>query len=505
MDIRNTNILDLAGLMQSGAITSIELVEAFHAVIAAEDKSYNAVAVLNPEAGRIAKVLDGEREKGLIRSPLHGVPLLIKDNLNTGDEMPTTAGSVALSGSLALADSYVVARLRSAGAVILGKTNLSEWANFRSTQSSSGWSSRGGQVRNAYALERSPGGSSSGSAVAVARGFCCGAIGTETDGSILMPSSMNGVVGIKPTVGLVSRSGIVPISYSQDTAGPIARTVADAVCILTAVVGSDPADVTTVQAQTASFPNCSAFLNINALQDARIGVARNYAGFHDGTEVLFNEALELCKDAGATLVETDSLPSRGELKSHELLVLLTEFKVGLNNYLGSLPLSDRVSSLSDLITFNENNSNQVMPYFGQELLMAAQETRGLQDSAYLDALARCRRLARQDGIDKIMGENNVQAIVAPTAGPAWVIDWQTGDSSTGGSTCVAAIAGYPSITIPMGYVEHLPVGISFFGRPWSENTLIGMAHAFEKLFQARVLPRTDITPMSHRSANHLMS
>jgi amidase len=488
MAITDATIQELAASMQSGAMTSKDLVEAFRQVIASDDGSFNAVAFLNPDADMIADTMDRERAEGRVRGPLHGVPILVKDNLNTGDNMMTSAGSLALDGSNALTDSHVVSRLRNAGAVLLGKTNLSEWANFRSTRSSSGWSSRGGQVRNAYALDRSPGGSSSGSAVATARGYCAGAVGTETDGSIVGPSAMNAVVGIKPTIGLVSRKGIIPIAASQDTAGPMARTVADAACILTAMAGSDPGDPATGGADARAATDYTAFLDPDAMRDARIGVVRNYSGFHDRVDAVFEDALRALKDAGAKLTDGLSLVPRDELRPHEMIVLRTEFKVGLNAYLASLGPDAPIGSLADLIAFNEAHADRVMPYFGQETLIKSEATGGLRDKSYLDALATCHRLTREDGIDRIMHEHDLQALVAPTTCAAWAIDWVNGDNSLGSSACQAAVAGYASVTVPMGGVSGLPVGISFFAGPWSEGRLIGLAHAFEEIVQARIIP-----------------
>ncbi|MBT3369928.1 MAG: amidase [Rhodospirillaceae bacterium] len=488
MELRDATIQELAVSMQSGAMTSKDLVEAFRQVIASDDGAFNAIAFPNPDAEMIADALDCERAEGRVRGPLHGVPILIKDNLNTGDTMMTSAGSLALDGSIAPADSHVVARLRNAGAVVLGKTNLSEWANFRSARPSSGWSSRGGQVRNAYALDRSPGGSSSGSAVATARGYCAGAVGTETDGSIVGPSAMNAVVGIKPTVGLVSRAGIIPIASSQDTAGPMARTVADAACILSAMVGTDPGDPATAETDVRAAADYTAFLDREALRGARIGVVRSYTGFHDRVDAVFEDALRALTDGGAKLTDGLSLVPRAELRPHEIIVLLTEFKVGLNAYLASLGPDAPIGSLADLIAFNETHAGRTMPYFGQELFIKAEATGGLQDRSYLDALATCHRLTREDGIDRVMHEHGLHALIAPTASAAWAIDWVNGDNNPGGSACLAAVAGYASVTVPMGNVSGLPVGISFFAGPWSEGTLIGLAHAFENIVQARIVP-----------------
>ncbi len=488
IELTDATIQELAASMQSGAKTSKGLVEDFRQVIASDDGSFNAVAFLNPDAEAIADALDRERADGRVRGPLHGVPILVKDNLNTGDTMMTSAGSLALDGSIAPTDSHVVTRLRNAGAVVLGKTNLSEWANFRSTRSASGWSSRGGQVRNAYALDRSPGGSSSGSAVATARGYCAGAVGTETDGSIVSPAAMNAVVGIKPTVGLVSRSGIIPIASSQDTAGPMARTVADAACILSAIAGSDPVDPATAGADARAAMDYTAFLDPDTLRGAPIGVVRNYAGFHEKVDAVFDDALRALKDAGAKLTDGLSLAPPAELRPHERIVLLTEFKFGLNAYLASLGPEAPISTLADLIAFNDAHAGRVMPHFGQETLIMAEATDGLQDKNYLDAVAACHRLTREDGIDRIMQENDLQALIAPTTGAASAIDWVNGDHGLGGSACLAAVAGYASVTVPMGHVSGLPVGISFFAGPWSEGTLIGLAHAFEKIVQARIVP-----------------
>ena len=488
MELTDTTIQELAALMQSGAMTSKDLVEDFRQIIASNDSAFNAVAFLNPDADEIADAMDRERAEGRVRGPLHGVPILVKDNLNTSDNMMTSAGSLALDGSIAPTDSHVVTRLRNAGAVLLGKTNLSEWANFRSTRSSSGWSSRGGQVRNAYALDRSPGGSSSGSAVATARGYCAGAVGTETDGSIVGPSAMNAVVGIKPTIGLVSRRGIIPIAASQDTAGPMGRTVADAAHLLSAMAGSDAADPATAEADARAETDYTTFLDPDSLRGARIGVVRNYAGFHDRVDAVFEDALRALKDAGAKLTDGLSLAPRAELRPHELIVLRTEFKVGLNAYLVSLGPDAPISSLADLIAFNEAHADRVMPHFGQETLIKAEETGGLQDKSYLDALAACHRLTREGGIDRIMHEHDLQALVAPTTCAAWAIDWVNGDNSLGSSACQAAVAGYAGITVPMGNVSELPVGISFFAGPWSEGRLISFAHAFETIVQARIFP-----------------
>jgi len=471
--------------MERGEALSRDLVEAYRARIAAEDADFNAVAFLNPDADAIADELDAERASGTVRGPLHGVPVLVKDNLASGDQMMTSAGSLALDGVTAAEDSHVVSRLRAAGAVLLGKTNLSEWANFRSTRSSSGWSSRGGQVRNAHATDRTPGGSSSGSGVAAARGFCAAAIGTETDGSIVGPSAMNGIVGIKPTVGLVSRSGIIPISQSQDTAGPMARTVADAAAVLGAIAGPDPVDPATGGASTQDY---TAFLDPDGLKGKRMGVARNYATYHDRLERAFDEALAAIRDAGAEVVDGLALPERDEIRPHEIVVMMTEFKAGLNAYLGALGPDAPVHSLAELIDFNERNADRVMPYFGQEILIQSEDTGGLEDQAYQTALKVSRRLTRENGIDAVMTEHKLDALVAPTSPIPWAIDMVNGDNRLGGSSGPAAVAGYASVTVPMGMVTGLPVGLSFIGGAWSDGEMIRLAHGFEHVTQARRTP-----------------
>ena len=485
-DPTEVSIADLSGLMESGALRCTDLVAAYRAKIEAEDGDFNAVAFFNPDAEDIAATLDRERAEGRVRGPLHGVPILVKDNIASGDKMMTSAGSLALDGIGAPADSHVVSRLRAAGAVLLGKTNLSEWANFRSTRSSSGWSSRGGQVRNAYATDRTPGGSSSGSGVAAARGFCAAAIGTETDGSVVSPSTVNSIVGIKPTVGMIGRTGIIPISHSQDTAGPMARTVADAAVVLSAIAGPDAADPVTAQAQGGDFTR---FLDVTALRGKRIGVVRNYAGFHEAVDVVFAEALDALVEAGATLVDDLSLALREEIRPHELIVMMTEFKVGLNAYLAGLGPETPVRTLADVIAFNEAHAGRTMPYFGQEILLMAEETGGLEDQVYQTALAVSRRLTRENGIDKALRDHQLDALVAPTASAPWAIDLINGDNrGGGGSSSLAAVSGYASITVPMGYVSGLPVGLSFIGGAWSDGPLISLAHAFEQTRQARVPP-----------------
>lgn len=486
--INYATIDDLTARLVKRELTTVELVESFVQSIDADDEHFNSVAFLNPEAKNIAKNLDKERANGIVRGPLHGIPVLLKDNIDTSDAMMTSAGSLALEGSIASKDSQLAARLRVSGAVLLGKTNLSEWANFRSTRSSSGWSSRGGQVRNAYAVDRTPGGSSSGSGVAAARGFCAGAIGTETDGSIVGPSSMNSLVGIKPTVGMVSRSGIIPISHSQDTAGPMARTVTDAAIILSAISGFDPFDTATIAPKGKQSQSPYEHLNSGSLKGKKIGVIRNYAGFHEGVDHVFEKALLALEDVGAELVDGICLVSQSEIKSLEVLVMRTEFKVGLNKYLLGTNNSGNVQSLSDLIAFNEENKKLVMPYFQQEQLIAAEETNGLHDPLYQSALKKIRQLTREEGIDHAILSNDVCALVTPTSSVPWSIDLINGDNRLGGSSCLAAISGYPSITVPMGYVSGLPVGLSFIGKAWEDYFLINLAYAFEQATCVRINP-----------------
>ena len=486
MDVPNeASIADLARLMAAGDLRSTDLVETFRQRIAAEDGPFRSVAFLNPDAPDIARKRDRERAAGHVRGPMHGVPVLLKDNLATGDAMMTSAGSLALDGVRTKADSHVARRLREAGAVLLGKTNLSEWANFRSTRSSSGWSSRGGQVRNAYATDRTPGGSSSGSGVAVARDFAPAAIGTETDGSIVGPSAMNSLVGIKPSLGLVSRTGIVPITASQDTAGPMARTVADAAVLLGAIAGADPDDPASRPPPDTDY---AAFLDPGALRGARIGVVRNYCGFHEAVDGVFERALEVLADAGAVIIDEVAMPTRDDIRAHEIVVMRTEFKQGLNAWLSALGPESPVRSLAELIAFNVEHADRVMPWFGQEQLIAAEETDGTDSETYRRALAACRRLTREEGIDRAISEFRLDALVAPTSPVPWAIDLVNGDNRLGGSSGLAAVSGYPSVTVPAGYVAGLPVGLSFIGGAWRDGPLIGYAHAFEQAAKARVPP-----------------
>lgn len=449
----------------------------------------NSVIEVNPDALAIADALDKERKAKGARSPLHGIPVLIKDNIDTADRMKTTAGSLALMESKPLRDAFVAQRLREAGAVIIGKTNLSEWANFRSTHSTSGWSARGGQTRNPYAIERNPCGSSSGSGAAVAANLCTVAVGTETDGSIVCPSSANSIVGIKPTLGLVSRAGIIPIAHSQDTAGPMARTVWDACLLLGALAGVDARDALTRESRGKAQADYTQFLNADGLRGARLGVARKSFGFNDGVDKLMEDAIKEMKRRGATIVDPADLATNGKFDDSEFEVLLYEFKADLNAYLAGLGANAPVHTLKEIIDFNERNKDKEMPYFGQEIFIKAQEKGPLTSKAYRLALSKNHRLSRTEGIDATMQKHRLDAIIAPTGGPAWPTDLINGDHFGGGSSSAAAVAGYPNITVPAGYVHGLPVGISFFGRAYSEPVLIKLAYAFEQATKFRQTPQ----------------
>ncbi len=491
--LEELTIDDLQSRMRSGSETSASLTRQYIERIGAMDQSgpaINAVLELNPDAEAIAARLDGERKSGKVRGPLHGVPVLIKDNIDTADKMHTSAGSLALAGNIAARDSFVAERLRAAGAVILGKTNLSEWANFRSTHSTSGWSGRGGQTRNPYALDRTPSGSSSGSGSAAAASYCAVAIGTETDGSVTSPSAAAGLVGIKPTVGLIGRSGIIPIAHSQDTAGPMTRTVRDAAILLSALTGVDPRDVATKASAGHSLVDYTTALDRNGLRGARIGVARKqYTGYHVETDKLLASAIDLMKQHGATIVDPADIATAGKTDDSEFDLLLYEFKADLNAYLSQLGPSVAVHSLADVIAFNTKNASRELRYFGQEIMERAQKKGPLTEKKYLDTLASNRRLMGAQGIDATMAKYKLDALVAPTQGPAGLIDLVNGDPGGGGSfTAPAAVAGYPHVTVPMGFVRGLPVGLSFVGRAWSEATLLKLAYAFEQAAPARKKP-----------------
>ncbi len=484
-------VAELGGMMARGELTSRALTERYLQRIAAMDKrgpAINAVIELNPEAAAIADALDAERKAGKTRGPLHGIPVLIKDNIDSADSMRTTAGSLALADSTPRQDAFIVQRLRDAGAVLLGKTNLSEWANYRSTRSTSGWTGRGGLTRNPYVLDRNCSGSSSGTGAGIAADFATVGIGTETDGSIISPSGICGLVGIKPTVGLWSRAGIIPISASQDTAGPMARTVADAAALLGALTGVDARDGATAASKGRVPTDYTTVLKPGALRGARIGVARAQAGFNPDVDHLLEEAIAAMKYAGAVVVDPASLPTSPQLGAAEGVVLDYEFKAGLNAYLASRGPTVAVKSLAALITWNEREKEEEMPWFGQEIFLRAQQCGPLTDKKYLDARATCLRLARTQGIDAVMTTHRLDAIILPSNQPAWTTDLLNGDHFTGGDTTYASVAGYPSITVPMGLVHGLPAGLSFIGRAWSEGALLGLAYAFEQATALRRAP-----------------
>jgi amidase len=497
-----TTVARLQAEMQAGRLSARALTEHYLGRIAELDKkgpALRSIIETNPEALELADALDRERQSKGARGPLHGIPVILKDSIDTADKMTTTAGSLALEGSIPPRDSTVASRLRSAGAVLLAKANMSEWANIRSTRSSSGWSARGGQCRNPYVLDRNPCGSSSGSAVAVSANLGAVAVGTETDGSIVCPASATGIVGIKPTVGLVSRAGIIPISETQDTAGPLCRTVADAAVLLSIMAGPDPRDRATAASAGQAYGDYTRFLDPKGLRGARIGVARaKFFGYSDTTDRLAEDALRLLRQEGAVLIDQANVPHVGEYDDAELEVLLYEFKAGLADYLAQLGPSARVKSLQDVIEFNQRHAEREMPYFGQELFLEAQKKGPLTTPAYRKALRRCRRLSRELGIDAVLRKHRLDALVAPTGSPAWPTDLLNGDHFTGGSSTPAAVAGYPNVSVPMGFVRGLPVNLSFFGRAWSEPTLIRIAYGFEQASKHRrppeFLPTLAISP-----------
>jgi amidase len=483
---------ELQELMASGKLSAVSLTRKYLHRIEALDRRgprLNSVIELNPDALAIAADLDRERMTKGSRGPLHGIPVLIKDNIDTHDRMMTTAGSLALQGSRPAQDAFIVKRLRDAGAVLLGKTNLSEWANFRGSLSTSGWSGRGGQTRNPYALDRNPSGSSSGSAVAVSANLCAVAVGTETDGSILSPSSYNGIVGLKPTVGLVSRRGIIPIAHSQDTAGPMGRTVRDVAILLGALAGSDSADAATAQASSRASQNYTRFLDSDQMRGVRIGVARNFFGFCAPVDELMESALKVLADQGAQLVDPIQVPKPPELEAAELQVLRYEMKADMNSYLAKLGPDAPVHTLKEIIAFNQQHAQQELRWFGQEELIKSQAKGPLTEAGYVDALATCQRIVRTEGIDAVMAQHHLDAIVAPTSSPAHMTDLVLGDHGLGDSTTPAAVAGYPSITVPAGFIHGLPVGISFFAEAWSEPKLLRLAYAFEQATKARRAPQ----------------
>jgi amidase len=498
-ELEEATFTSLANDMASGRRTSVEITQLYLDRIAALDRDgakLRSIIETNGDALGIAARLDEERVNGRVRSPLHGIPIVLKDNIDTADLMTTTAGSYALEGHIAAEDSSVAAKLREAGAIILAKANLSEWANIRSSRSSSGWSGRGGQCGNAFAVDRNPCGSSSGSGAAVSANFCAGAIGTETNGSVVCPSSVNGVVGLKPTVGLVSRSGIIPISHTQDTAGPMTRSITDAAAMLTALVGPDPRDPMSTPSADFVGTDYTSFLDEDGLRGARIGVERSYFGAQPGVDQLMEDAILSMAAAGATIVDPANISTRVSMGAPSFQVLLYELKADLAAYLEMSGRPNGMATLADIIAFNEADSDREMPYFGQETFLEAEGKGPLTSSEYLVSKELARRLSRDEGIDALMEEHQLDAIVAPTTRPAWKIDLVNRDVSSNGSSGPAAIAGYPSITVPNGYVHGLPAGILFFGRAWSEGVLIRIAYAYEQATRhrqaAKLLPTLDL-------------
>jgi amidase len=480
-ELDEVNLADLTSGLEQGKWTSAQLVQLYQGRIEAIDRNgpkLGAVLALNPDAAAIASQLDQERKNGKVRGPLHGIPILLKDNIETRDPISTTAGSLALADWRSPQDAVVAARLRAAGAVILGKTNLSEWANFRSMHSSSGWSGRGGQTKNPYALDRNPSGSSSGSGAGASASLSAAAIGTETDGSVTSPSSINGLAGIKPTVGLVSRSGIVPISVSQDTAGPMARTVRDVAILLS--VMADP-DAHGAQDYSKS-------LDPRGLHGARLGIARKFFEGNTQMDAFLNTCVDALKRAGAEVIDPADLATHGQMDAPEQEVMYYEFKDGLNRYLTRLPAGSPARTLKDLIAFNEKNRDREMPFFAQELFIQAEARGPLTEEKYIKARADCVRLSRQDGIDALLAKHKLDAIVTLTSGPAWFTDHVNGDRDTGGCTTPSAVAGYPHITVPAGFYRGLPIGLSFFSTAWSEPTLIKLAYSWEQQMNARKKP-----------------
>jgi amidase len=475
-----------AGRLTSRALTEHYLMRI--RTLDADGPRVNSVIEVNPDALSLADAADAERASGRAFGPLHGMPILLKDNIDTADRMSTSAGSLALAENRARKDAAVTQRLRAAGAVILGKTNLSEWANFRSTHSSSGWSGRGGQTRNPHVLDRSPCGSSSGSGAAVASDFCIAAVGTETDGSVICPSSLNGIVGLKPTVGLVSRSGIIPISASQDTAGPMARTVRDAALLLNGMVGRDASD-SAMRAAPASLPtDYTRTLDVDGLKGMRVGVARNFFGFDTRVDAVMEDAIRLMREKGAVIVDNANVPNADKYGVQENEVLLHEFKAGLNAYLAPLPSSIPVHSLAELILWNERNHDRELQWFGQEIFTNAQKRGSLASPVYKKARETCVRLSRSEGIDAVLKRTRCDVLIGPTGGPAWTIDLVAGDHFGGGVSSAPAVAGYPHLTVPAGRIQGLPIGLSFFGTAWSEPQLLRAGYAFEQASAHRVRP-----------------
>ncbi|GCE12727.1 amidase [Tengunoibacter tsumagoiensis] len=491
MHIEEATIAELQAAMSQGKLTACQLTELYIERIQTLNPQLHAILEINPDALKIANALDQERASTGPRGPLHGIPVLLKDNIATADLMETTAGSLALLGARPPRDAFVAQKLREAGAVILGKTNLSEWANFRSSASASGWSARGGVARNPYVLDRTVCGSSSGSASAISANLAVVSLGTETDGSILCPAGITGVVGIKPTVGLTSRAGVIPIAHSQDTVGPFARTVTDAAILLGAITGVDERDPFTGESANHFHKDYTPFLDKQGLKGARIGVSRQvYFGYSPKADAIINTAIQELKELGAIIIDPADIPTARQMAESEaeMKVLLHELKADMNAYLSELGNTE-MHTLADLIAFNTAHAEEELIYFGQEHFLQAQETGDLNDPDYLAALAENHRLSRQEGIDKVMNDYQLDALVMPTVSPAWTIDLVNGDHYTGSSSQPAALAGYPAITVPAGYSHGLPVGITFMGRAYSEPTLIRLAYAFEQSTLQRRAPQ----------------
>lgn len=490
-DLVEATVVQLQAAMTSGRLSARSLAAHYLKRIAAIDKAgphLNAIIEINPDALQIADTLDRERREKGPRGPLHGIPVLIKDNIATADRMSTTAGSLALYGIRPPHDSHVAAQLRAAGALILGKTNLSEWANMRSPRSTSGWSGRGGLTRNPYALDRNCSGSSSGSAAAIAANLAALAVGSETDGSIVSPASICGLVGIKPTLGVISRNGIIPIAHSQDTAGPMARTVTDAAILLNALAGIDERDPITKDS-AGKVPDYLKYLDKDGLKGARIGVARNFFGNNDEVDAVIERALTVLKAQGAVLIDPVEVPNVAKYVDSEMEVLLYEFKADLQAYLAEFASASSISNMSDVIAFNDRHHDRELQFFGQEFLQRANAKGDLDSKAYLDALANNQRYARAEGIDQVMKEHQLDALVAPTGGPAWLNDFINGDHAGAGFSTPAAVAGYPHITVPAGMLHGLPIGLSFVGAAYAEPTLIRLAYAYEQATRLRQAPR----------------
>ncbi len=494
--LSETTAAELQQAMASGQYTAVQVAELYLGRIAAIDQAgptLKSVIETNPEALAIAAALDGERKAGKVRGPLHGIPVLIKDNIDTADKMLTSAGSLALTGAPATMDAGIVARMREAGMVILGKANLSEWANIRSSRSTSGWSGRGGLTRNPYALDRNACGSSAGTGASISASLATLGIGTETDGSIVCPANANGLVGIKPTVGLVSRAGVIPISHTQDTAGPMCRTVRDAAALLSVVAGADPRDAATAASAGHIAADYTTFCDPASLKGKRLGVVREWFNAGPAVNAVMVEALKALQSAGAELVDPVDVPSLGDMGNSEFEIMLYELKADMAAYLATRGAGIPHRTLADLIKFNEDNKATEMQYFGQETFLLAEQKGPLSSPEYRKAVATCARLTRAEGMDRVLPKYRVDALIAPTGGPAWVTDLVNGDHFSGGSSTLSAVSGYPAITVPAGNIMGLPVGITFMGPAWSEGTLIGMAYAFEQTVKARQAPRFKAT------------